>query len=65
MASAAVRLQTELDDTKSCFQFTKTMTKVEKQNNHRLDVFTNKNITVPFLWKCMTDKMSPMDPNSQ
>ena len=31
MASAAVRLQIELDDTKSCFQFTKTMTKVEKQ----------------------------------
>ena len=38
MPSAAVRLQTELDENKSRFtyQFMKTMTKLEKQNNHLL-----------------------------
>ena len=30
------RLQTELDDTMSCYQLIKTMTKFEKQTNHRL-----------------------------
>ena len=35
-----IRLQTELDDTKSCYQLIKTMTKFGKEIRYRLYVFT-------------------------
>ena len=37
-----IRLQTELDDTKSCYQLIKTMTKFGKEIRYRLYVFTKK-----------------------
>ena len=33
---------------KVLLQLIKTMTKLEKQNNHRLNVFMNENVTVDF-----------------
>ena len=38
-----IRLQTELDDTKSCYQLIKTMTKFGKEIRYRLYVFTKNN----------------------
>ena len=38
-----IRLQTELDDTKSCYQLIKTMTKFGKEIKYRLYVFTKNN----------------------
>lgn len=37
-----VWLQTELDDTRSCYQLIKTMTKLEKETRHRLYVSLKK-----------------------
>ena len=41
----ADRLQTGLDDTKSCYQLIETMTEFEKETRHRLYVFTKKETT--------------------
>ena len=35
-------IQTELDNTKSCYQLIKTMTKFEKATRHRLYIFIKK-----------------------
>ena len=42
--SSQVWLQTELEDTKSCYKIVKTMTKFEKENRHRLYVFSWKKL---------------------
>ena len=42
ICSSQVWLQTESEDTKSCYKIVKTMTKFEKENRHRLYVFSKK-----------------------
>ena len=45
---ASMITELELHDTKSCYQLIKTISKFEKQNNHWLNVFMNKDTTVNF-----------------
>ena len=52
--------QTELDDTKFCYRLLNTMKKFEKQTNHRLNVFANKNITFEVFQSKMHEKMNPI-----
>ena len=52
ICSSRVWLQTELDNTKSCYQLIKTVTKIEKETRPRLYVFIKKrHLTRRYAWQ--------------